>query len=55
MLEGGNNMVTIAPESAVIAIVQDDDVASGLALTGDARESLDQSLGGLRFPVPANF
>jgi hypothetical protein len=55
MFERGDNMLAVTAEGAIIAIVQHDNVALRLGRSRDARESLDQTLGRLRLPVPANL
>ena len=55
MFESGDDMMAVAAESAMIAVMQHDDVAVRPVRARDAREPFDQALGRLRLPVPANF
>jgi hypothetical protein len=55
MFERGDDMNTVGAEGAMIAVVQQDDIALRLIRASGARETLDQTLWGLRFPVPATF
>src|SRR3977135_183225 len=55
MFERSDNVMPVAAESAMIAVMEHDDVAVRGAWTTDAREPCDQTLGRLRLPVPTNF
>ena len=55
MFERGDEMMTVAAQCAMIAVMHDDDVAVRVIRARDMRESLDQALRRLRFPVPALF
>src|ERR1700686_1828151 len=55
MFESGDHVMAVAAERAMIAVMQDDDVAPRPVLARDARKSFDQAIGPLRLPVPANF
>lgn len=55
VFERGDDMAAVAAESAMIAVVQHDDVAARPVRARHARESGDQAVGRLRFPVTEKF
>jgi hypothetical protein len=55
MFESRYDMPPVATERAVIAIMQQEDVAVRAARAADAREPRNQPPGRLRFPVPAHL
>ncbi len=55
MFERGDDMMTVAAERAMIAVMQHYDVAAPPTWTRHMSEPLDQAPGRLRLPVPANF
>ena len=55
MFESRYYVTTLPAERAVIAIMQQDDVAVFAVRTGDAREPANQLLWRLRLPIAANF
>jgi hypothetical protein len=54
MFERGDNVMPVAAQSAMVAVMKHDDIAFRAAGTRDAREPRNQSLGRLRLPVPTN-
>src|SRR6266699_495356 len=54
MFECSHNMVAVAAESAMIAVMKDNDVAMRAARARGSREPRNQALRRLRLPVPTN-
>src|SRR5258708_18012402 len=54
IFEGGDNMMPVAAESTMIAVVKHHDVALRAARTRCSRQPGDQSLRRLRLPIPSN-
>ena len=55
MFEGRDDVLAVAAQGAMIAVMQHHDVPVRPVRARDACEPLDQALRRLRLPVPANF
>jgi len=55
MFESSDDVMPVAAQGAMIAVMQHDNIAMRLVWARNASEPLDQSLRRLRLPVPANF